>query len=415
MKEKVKDRFLRYVTYDTQSNPRTKVTPSTPGQMVFAKMLGEELKQIGMSEVEVDGNGYVMATLPSNDQKNAPVIGFIAHMDTSPDFTGNNVTPRIVESYPGGDIILDRDDSIIMSPSIFPELEAYKGQDIIVTNGKTLLGADDKAGVAEIMTAVEFLILNPGIKHGKIRIAFTPDEEIGQGADHFDVKKFGADFAYTIDGGEIGELETENFNAAGANVVIHGISVHPGYAKNKMKNSMLIASRFISMIPQLETPENSEGYQGFYHLTRLHGEIECTEIEYIIRDFDMERFEERKRVVKEATEKINYLYGKGTAELTLKDQYYNMRKIIEQVNFVADIAENAIRNCGIIPKMVPVRGGTDGARLSFMGLPCPNIFAGGHNFHGKFEYIPVPSMEKACQVIIEIARIVGERGTAGEK
>lgn len=407
MKEKAVERFLRYVTYDTRSDPRTRVTPSTPGQMFFARMLGEELKRIGMEEVEVDRNGYVTATLLSNTGKESPVVGFIAHMDTSPDFAGKDVTPRIVESYPGGDIILDKEKNIILLSGVFPELEAYKGQDIIVTNGKTLLGADDKAGVAEIVTAMEYLTSNPEIKHGKIRVAFTPDEEIGQGADHFDVKKFGADFAYTMDGGEVGTLENENFNAAGAKIIIYGTSVHPGYAKNKMKNSMLIATRFISMIPQQETPENAEGYEGFYHLTGLYGEIEHTEIEYIIRDFDKKRFEERKRVVEETAEKINYHYGKGTAELTLKDQYYNMREVIEPVKYVVDIAEKAISNCGIRPKRVPVRGGTDGARLSYMGLPCPNIFAGGHNFHGKFEYIPIPSMEKACRVIVEIAGIVG--------
>jgi tripeptide aminopeptidase len=413
MKDKVVERFLRYVKYDTRSDPHAGVTPSTPGQMFFARMLSEELKRIGMEEVEVDKNGYVTATLPSNIKAEVPVVGFIAHMDTSPDFTGKDISPKVVESYPGGDIILDKEQGIILSPAVFPEIEAYKGQDLIVTNGKTLLGADDKAGVAEIVTAMEYLAANPEIRHGKIKIAFTPDEEIGQGADHFDVKKFGADFAYTMDGGEIGALEYENFNAAGSKIVVHGISVHPGYAKNKMKNSMLIANRFISMLPQQETPENSEGYEGFFHLTGLHGEIERTEIEYIIRDFDKEGFKERKRVIENAAEKINYLYGKGTLELTLKNQYHNMREVIEPVKYVVDIAEESIRNCGIKPKMVPVRGGTDGARLSYMGLPCPNIFAGGHNFHGKFEYIPIPSMEKACLVIVEIAGIVGKMNRDG--
>ena len=411
MKEKVVERFLRYVTYDTRSDPRTGVTPSTQGQLFFARMLGEEMKRIGMEEVEVDGNGYVTATLPSNIEADVPVAGFIAHMDTSPDFTGKDVMPKVVETYPGGDIILDKEQSMILSPAVFPEIETYIGQDLIVTNGKTLLGADDKAGVAEIVTAMEYLASHPEIKHGKIRIAFTPDEEIGQGADHFDVKKFGSDFAYTMDGGEIGALEYENFNAAAAKIVVHGRSVHPGYAKNKMKNSMLIANRFISMLPQQEIPENSEGYEGFFHLTGLHGNIERTEIEYIIRDFDKDGFEERKKLMENTVEKINYLYGKGTLELKLKDQYYNMREVIEPIKYVVDIAEEAIRKCGIRPKMVPVRGGTDGARLSYMGLPCPNIFAGGHNFHGKFEYIPVPSMKKACQVIVEIAETVVKKNS----
>jgi tripeptide aminopeptidase len=405
MKDKVVERFLRYVSYDTRSDPRTGVTPSTPGQLYFAGMVGEELKKIGMAEVEVDQNGYIMATLPSNTENKTPVTGFIAHMDTSPDFTGKDVLPRIIQPYIGGDIILDSEQNIILSPAVFPEIEAYKGQDLIVTNGRTLLGADDKAGVAEIVTAMEYLLEHPAIRHGKIRICFTPDEEIGQGADHFDLKKFGADVAYTIDGGEVGSLEYENFNAAAAKIVVHGTSVHPGYAKNKMKNSMLIANRFISMLPPQETPDNTEGYEGFFHITGLHGDIERTEIEYIIRDFDADRFAERKKLMEAMAAQINYVFGKGTLELTLKDQYYNMRKIIEPVKYVVDIAEEAIRRAGVTPKTVPIRGGTDGARLTYMGLPCPNIFAGGHNFHGKFEYLPIPSMEKACKVIVEIAGI----------
>ncbi len=409
MKDKVIKRFLSYVSYDTRSDSQTGVTPSTPGQLIFAGMIGEELKRIGMEEVEIDGNGYIMATLPANTEGNIPVVGFIAHMDTSPDFEGKEVMPRIVEPYYGGDIVLDSEQKIILSAAVFPEIEAYIGQDLIVTNGKTLLGADDKAGVAEIVTAMEYLAKHPEIKHGKIRVAFTPDEEIGQGADHFDVEKFGAAFAYTMDGGEVGALECENFNAAGAKVVIHGTSVHPGYAKNKMKNSMLIASRFISMLPKLETPENTEGYEGFFHLTGLNGMIERTDLEYIIRDFDRDAFDMRKRVLEGAAEKINYLYGRGTVELTIKDQYFNMKEVLEPVKYVADIAEEAMRRVGVTSKRIPIRGGTDGARLSFMGLPCPNIFAGGHNFHGKYEYIPVQSMEKACKVIVEIAGIVRSR------
>lgn len=408
MENRVVERFLRYVSYDTQSDAHSGVTPSTPGQMVFARILGEELNQIGLTEVEVDSNGYVTATLASNLNNDTPVVGFISHMDTSPDFSGKNVSPRIVD-YEGGNIVLDSEQNIILSSSVFPEIEMYKGQRLIVTNGKTLLGADDKAGVAEIVTAMEYLISNPQILHGKVRIAFTPDEEIGQGADHFDVKKFGADFAYTMDGGEIGSLEYENFNAAGAKIVVHGSSVHPGYAKHKMKNSTLIANRFISLLPTQETPENTEGYEGFYHLTGIKGDVEHTEIEYIIRDFDPYRFSERKKVMESAVKRINEEYGAGTADLELKDQYYNMRKIIEPVKYVVNIAEEAISKSGVIPKIVPIRGGTDGARLSFMGLPCPNIFAGGHNFHGKFEYIPTASMGKACEVIVGIVESMGKK------
>jgi tripeptide aminopeptidase len=411
MKDKVVKRFLRYVCYDTQSDPRTEVTPSTAGQMVFAQILSDELNQIGLTDVEVDQHGYIMAVLPSNTDEKIPVVGFIAHMDTSPDFTGKGVTPRIVEAYPGGDIVLDAANNIILSPSVFPEIEMYKGQDIIVTNGRTLLGADDKAGIAEIITAMEYLVNHPEIKHGKIRIAFTPDEEIGQGADHFDVQKFGANFAFTIDGGEVGALEYENFNAASAKIIIHGSNVHPGYAKHKMKNSLLIASRFVSMFPIQETPENTEGYEGFFHLTGIRGDVEHTEVEYIIRDFDPLRFGERKKLIEKLADKINVEYGKGTLNLVLKDQYYNMREIIEPVKFIVNIVEDAIAKTGVAPVIIPIRGGTDGARLSYMGLPCPNIFAGGHNFHGKFEYIPTTSMEKACRVIVEIAAITGKMGS----
>ncbi len=405
MKSKVVDRFMWCVKFDTQSDPKSGTTPSTVGQMVFARELVEELKKIGLTDIDLDSNGYIMATLPSNLNEATPVVGFIAHMDTSPDFTGYGVCPKVV-AYKGGDIVLDEKDDIILSAAVFPEIEKYKGQNIIVTNGKTLLGADDKAGVAEIVTAMEYLISHPEIKHGKIRIAFTPDEEIGQGADHFDVRKFGADFAYTMDGGEIGSLEYENFNAAVAKVIIHGSSVHPGYAKNKMKNSIKMAYRFISMLPVDETPEKTEKYQGFYHLTDIKGNVERTEMEFIIRDFHPAEFSDRKDTMHKAEKKINAEFGTGTVEIEIKDQYYNMQEIINKSLFVVDIAKEAITKTGITPKIVPIRGGTDGARLSYMGLPCPNIFAGGHNFHGKFEYIPTDSLEKACQVIVEIAQLV---------
>lgn len=408
MENKVVERFLRYVTFDTQSDPHSGITPSTAGQMIFARKLGQELKQIGLTDVKVDRNGYVTATLPSNMESSKKVVGFVAHMDTSPDFSGKNVSPRIIESYKGGDIILDEEHNVVLSPSVFPEIKMYEGQRLIVTNGKSLLGADDKAGVAEIVTAMEYLVNHPNLLHGKVKICFTPDEEIGQGADHFEVEKFGADFAYTMDGGEIGSLEYENFNAASAEIIIHGSSVHPGYAKHKMKNAMLVSNRLISMLPSGETPENTEGYEGFYHLTGTRGNVERTEIEYIIRDFDPDLFRERKKTMERVIKKINEEFGKGTAEIELKDQYYNMREIIEPVKYVVDIAEEAIRKSGLSPKIVPIRGGTDGARLSFMGLPCPNIFAGGHNFHGKFEYIPTASMGKACEVIVEIVSAVGK-------
>jgi len=409
MKDKVVDRFLRYVRFDTQSDPRSGAVPSTAGQMVFARELAEELKKMDLTDIELDPNGYLMATLPSNMDEPTPVVGFIAHMDTSPDFTGYEVSPRVVKSYNGGDIILNEKKNIILSAAVFPEIENYKGKDLIVTNGETLLGADDKAGVAEIVSAVEYLVTHPEIRHGKIRIAFTPDEEIGQGADHFDVRKFGADFAYTLDGGEVGSLEYENFNAAGAKVIIHGSSVHPGYAKNKMKNSIKIAYHFISLLPGDETPEKTEEYQGFYHLTDIKGTVEQTEIDFIIRDFNLDKFVERKETMKNTADQINMEYGVGSAEVILRDQYYNMQEIIDKSMFVVDIAREAIARAGIVPKIVPIRGGTDGARLSFMGLPCPNLFAGGHNFHGKYEYIPTSSMEKACGVIVEIAQLVARQ------
>jgi len=407
MENKVVERFLRYVRYNTCSDSTSGVTPSTPGQVEFAGALSDELKYIGLQDVVVDEFGYVYATLPANHEGATPVIGFISHMDTSPDFTGANVTPRFVEQYPGGDIVLNQEKNIVLSPSVFPELNAYIGQRLIVTDGKTLLGADDKAGIAEIVTAMEYLINHDDIKHGKVKIAFTPDEEIGEGSDHFNVEKFASDFAYTMDGGELGELEYENFNASGAKVVIHGSSVHPGYAKGKMKNAILIANQLINLLPSNEVPEHTDGYEGFYHVVRLGGTVEEAEIEFILRDFSREGISDRKLTLQDVVKQINKKYGEGTVEVALKDQYFNMREKIEPVKYIVDIAAEAICESGVRLKIVPIRGGTDGARLSYMGLPCPNIFAGGHNFHGKFEYIPTRSMAKACEVIVKIVEKVG--------
>ncbi len=398
----ITNRFLKYVSFTTTSDENTNMTPSTPGQITFAKYLVEELKSIGLQEVDLDKNGYVMATLPANIDKNIPTIGFISHMDTSPDMSGKNVKPRIVYNYDGNDIVLNEEQNIVFETLKYPEIKQYKGQDIIVTDGTTLLGADDKAGLAEIVTAMEYLIAHPEIKHGKIRVGFTPDEEIGQGADHFDVAKFGADWAYTMDGGEIGELEFENFNAAGAKVHFKGINVHPGYALHKMVNSMRIANQFIGMIPRHETPEHTKDYEGFYHLTNMEGTVEKSTLSYIIRDHDRDRFDRRKKEFEHLVNKINAEFGPDTAELEMHDQYYNMREKIEPVMHIIDEAFEAMKQVGVIPDVKPIRGGTDGARLSYEGLPCPNIFAGGHNFHGRFEYVPVQSMEKAMLVIIRI-------------
>ncbi len=407
MENKVVERFLRYVRFNTCSDATSGTTPSSIGQIEFAGALADELKYIGLQDVEVDQFGYVYATLPANNDGKAAVVGFIAHMDTSPDFSGANVSPKIVESYPGGDIVLDEARNIVLSPAIFPELNAYIGQRLIVTDGKTLLGADDKAGVAEIITAMEYLVNHPVIKHGKVKIAFTPDEEIGEGADHFNVEKFDADFAFTIDGGELGELEYENFNASGAKIVIHGSSVHPGYAKGKMKNAILIANQLIAMLPANEVPEHTEGYEGFYHVVRINGSVEEAEIEFILRDFSRDGINDRKLTLQDVVKQMNDKFGEETVELALNDQYFNMREKIEPVKYIVDMAADAIRESGVQPKIVPIRGGTDGARLSYMGLPCPNIFEGGHNFHGKFEYIPTPSMAKACEVIVKIVEKVG--------
>lgn len=401
------DRFLGYAQTYTESDENTGLAPSTPQQMFFAQTLASELKTIGMQEVTLSEYGYVMATLPANNGKETPVVGFIAHMDTSPDMSGKNVRPRVVKDYDGSDITLNEQLGIVLMPEEFPEMLHYIGQDLVVTDGTTLLGADDKAGIAAIVSAMEFLIANPQIKHGKIRIAFTPDEEIGQGADHFDVAAFGADFAYTIDGGEVGELEFETFNAAAATITFHGRNVHPGSAYKKMRNSMRIASTFMSMLPRHDTPEHTQGYDGFYHLTSMNGDVETTQLHYIIRDFDRTRFEGRKRELQHCVNRINAEYGPLTAEIELKDQYYNMREKIEPVMHIVELAKQAMRDCDIEPKIQPVRGGTDGSRLSFMGLPTPNIFAGGLNFHGKYEYLPVPSLEKAMQVIVKIAEKVG--------
>ncbi|MCM1111040.1 MAG: peptidase T [Clostridium sp.] len=401
----VVDRFLQYVRFDTQSDELTDLTPSTPGQMVFARHLEQELRDMGLSDITLDDNGYLMATLPANTSKKVPTIGFIAHLDTSPDLSGKHVSPRIVENYDGGDIVLNADKNIILSPSEFPELLNYKGETLIVTDGNTLLGADDKAGIAEIITAVDWLKHHPEVEHGKIRIAFNPDEEIGKGAHKFDVARFGADWAYTMDGGEIGELEYENFNAAVASVTFKGRNVHPGSAKHKMINSIRIATQFAIMLPRWETPEHTEGYEGFYHLVSIEGSVEKTVLTYIIRDHDRDRFERRKKELEHLTRKINNEFP-GCATLDIKDQYYNMREKIEPVMHIISVAEQAMRNVDVTPKVVPIRGGTDGAQLSFKGLPCPNIFAGGLNFHGRYEFVPVKSMEKASEVIAEIARLV---------
>ena len=403
------ERFLKYVSIHTTSDENTGLVPSTPQQMEFAKILAEELKDMGMQDVSLDKKGYLMATLPSNIDKDVPTVGFISHLDTSPDMSGKNVKPRIVENYDGNDIILNEKENIVLSPKQFPELTMYRGQSLVVTNGLTLLGADDKAGIAEIMTAMDYFIKNPDVKHGKVRIAFNPDEEIGLGAHHFDVEKFGCQFAYTMDGGEIGELEYENFNAAGAKVTFYGTNVHPGYAKNKMVNSMKIATKFIATVPANESPEYTDGYEGFYHLTGIGGDVEKTTVSYIIRDHDRKKFEERKAHLQMLVDKINSEFGDNTATLEVKDQYYNMKEKVEPVKYIVDIASEAIRQAGVEPKVKPIRGGTDGAQLSFKGLPCPNIFAGGHNFHGKYEFVPIQSMEKATEVVKNIIKIVANR------
>ncbi|MGQ7868610.1 peptidase T [Sunxiuqinia sp. sy24] len=407
--EKVIDRFMRYAKEYTTSDPQSKTFPSTARQHDFADKLVEELNSIGMEDVEKDSNGYVTATLPANTEQACPVVGFVAHMDTSPDFSGEKVNPQI-RKYEGGNIPLN--EKVKLSPEQFPDMLNYVGQEIITSDGNTLLGADDKAGVAEIMTAMDYLIQNPEVKHGKIRVCFTPDEEIGKGADHFDVEKFGAQFAYTLDGGEIGELEYENFNAAMATVVVNGRSVHPGAAKNKMINAIVLGNQFLSMLPPQERPEHTEKKEGFFHCVDFKGGVDHTSLTLIVRDHDMSLFEKRKSLVTKACEYLNQQYGEGTVNLEMVDQYYNMREKVEPVKYVVDLAEEAMRELGITPRIKPIRGGTDGARLSYMGLPCPNIFAGGHNFHGPYEYVPTKSMIKAVEVIIRIAEKVVKLGDA---
>lgn len=407
---KVVEKFLKYVSFDTQASDTSGTNPSSAGQIVLAKEIVKELEEMGMKNVSLDDNGYIIAELPSNTDKNVKTIGFISHMDTAPDYSGKDVKPQFVENYDGGDIVLNKELNIVLSPKASPELKEYIGQTLITTDGTTLLGADDKAGIAEIMTAMEYLINHPEIEHGTIKIAFTPDEEIGEGATFFDVEKFGAEIAYTVDGGSIGELEYENFNAAGAKVVFTGMNVHPGSAKNKMINSMLIANKFIDKLPKEDVPERTEGYEGFYLLTSIDGSVEKTTLSYIIRDFDRDSFEAKKSYMEKWAKEVNEEFGEGSCELTLKDQYFNMKEKVEPVKYVVDVAFEAMEKVGVVPKVKPIRGGTDGARLSFMGLPTPNLFTGGENFHGKFEYVPVNSMEKSVEVILKIVELYTNRG-----
>ncbi|ENQ3108591.1 tripeptide aminopeptidase [Bacillus sp. 491mf] len=409
MKKEIIERFTRYVKVDTQSDAESQTVPSTPGQIEFAKQLVEELKAIGLSEVTMDENGYVMATLPANTDKQVPVIGFLAHLDTATDFTGKNVKPQIHENFDGKAITLNKELGVILTPELFPELPSYQGHTLITTDGTTLLGADDKAGITEIMTAMNYLLHNPQIKHGKIRVAFTPDEEIGRGPAHFDVEAFGASFAYTMDGGPLGGLEYESFNAAGAKITFKGNSTHPGTAKNKMVNASKLAMEFHGKLPAEEAPEYTEGYEGFYHLISINGDVERSQSTYIIRDFDREHFNTRKENVAAITKQMQEKYGAENIILEMNDQYYNMQEKIEPVKEIVDVAYEAMKNLDIEPNIQPIRGGTDGSQLSYMGLPTPNIFTGGENYHGKFEYVSVDNMEKAVQVIIEIARLFEEK------
>ena len=405
----ITDRFIKYIKIDTQSDPNNEAFPSTGKQWNLAKILVEDLKGIGLQDVTLDDNCYIMATLPSNVNYKVPTIGFIAHMDTSPDYSGTNVNPLIHKNYDGKDIVLNKKQNIILSPDYFDDLLLYKGQTLITTDGTTLLGADDKAGITEIITAMEYLIQHPEIKHGEIKVAFTPDEEVGKGAHKFDVEKFGAEWAYTMDGSQIGELEYENFNAAGGKVIIEGKSVHPGYSKGKMINSLLIANDFIASLPKNEIPQETEGYEGFFHLYSVNGSVEKTELQYIIRDHDRKLFEERKEQFKKTAENINSKLGQNLIRVEVKDQYFNMKEKVEPVKYIVDIAKEAMEELGIKPIVKAIRGGTDGSQLSYMGLPCPNIFAGGHNFHGRYEYVPVESMAKAMEVIVKIAEKTAKR------
>jgi tripeptide aminopeptidase len=408
-KKQILDRFLKYISIDTQSDDTSTTFPSTAKQFDMLNLLHDQLKAFGLADVSIDSNGYVMGTLPSNTPKKVPVIGFVSHVDTSPDMSGANIKPRLVENYDGKDIVLNQEKNIVMSILDFPELPEYLGQTLIVTDGTTLLGADDKAGVTEIMAAIEYFVKHPEVEHGTLKVGFTPDEEVGRGVDFFDVKKFGADFAYTMDGGGVGELEYENFNAAGAKVIIQGRNIHPGYAKNKMKNAILMATEFNALLPVNERPEFTQDYEGFFHLIKLEGSVENSFIQYIIRDHDRPKFELKKQLFKDCVDFMNKRYGEGCFTLEMKDQYYNMREMVEPVYHVVATAQEAMEQLGIIPKVVPIRGGTDGARLSYMGLPCPNIFAGGHNFHGKMEYVPLESMVKATEVILKIVDLYTAR------
>lgn len=401
----VVDRFLEYVRYDTQSDENSALIPSTESQIHFGKNLVKELKQIGLKDAKIDKNGYVMATLPATIDTTSPTVGFVAHLDTSPDLSGKAVKPHIVQNYTGGDIQLNKEKNIYLKQSEFPELKSYLGQDLIVTDGTTLLGADDKAGIAEIITAIEYLYKHPEIPHGKVRIAFTPDEEIGRGADNFNIAEFDADFAFTVDGGELGQIEKENFNAASALFTITGKNVHPGTAKNKMVNSLLYVNEILKFFPANETPSLTEGYEGFYHVMDITGSVEATKIKYIIRDHDRARFEERKNRARQCERDINEKYGKNLVSLELKDSYYNMKEILDERPEITDLAMRAMQAVGIDPLVTPIRGGTDGARLSFMGLPTPNLFTGGHNFHGRYEFIPIQSMHKAVETIIKICEL----------
>ena len=408
-KKHITNRFIKYIKIDTESDPNNPAFPSSKKQWDLAKVLVKELEQIGMQDIDLDENCYIMATLPSNIDYEVPTIGFVSHIDTSPDFTGKNINPQVIYNYDGKDIVLNKEKNIILSPSYFDDLLQYKGQTIITTDGTTLLGADDKAGITEIVTAMEYLIQHPEIKHGKIRICFTPDEEVGKGAHLFDVAKFGADWAYTMDGSQIGELEYENFNAAGAKVTITGKIVHPGYAKGKMINSMLIANEFIATLPKQEVPEKTEGYEGFFHLHDIKGNVEETVLEYIIRDHDLELFEERKKLMQKIAIDFNKNHNQEIVKVEIKNQYFNMKEKITPVMHIVDMVEEVMKDLGITPLIKAIRGGTDGSQLSYKGLPCPNIFAGGHNFHGRFEYVPVESMIKATEVIIGIAKKITKK------
>lgn len=411
MKEDIKNRFLRYIALDTQSDENSDTCPSTAKQLVLLRLLRDELLALGLTDASIDENGYVMATLPANNGKAGPVIGFISHVDTSPDMSGENIKPRFVENWDGSDIVINKELNLTLSVKDFPEMKQYTGQTLIVTDGTTLLGADDKAGITEIMTAIEYLVKHPEIKHGPIKIGFTPDEEIGRGVDYFDVKKFAADWAYTMDGGEIGELEYENFNAASAKINIQGRNIHPGYAKGKMQNALLMAMELNALLPVFERPEFTQDYEGFYHLVKMEGSVEKSFIQYIIRDHNKEIFEKRKKVMQQCVDFLNERYGSEAFTLELKDQYYNMREQVEPVYHIVETAKKAMEVLGIKPHIRPIRGGTDGSRLSYMGLPCPNIFAGGHNFHGKYEFVPLESMEKATLVLLKIIEMNGAGDT----